>query len=90
MKIFFKNGTDKEFKKRNVTLTDMSENVVSLTLWTDKAQNFKGKIGELLLIDNAAVKKNLYNQQYLKKKFHLKIKTIKIKNGDFYHTELCN
>lgn len=77
MKIFFKNGTDKEFKKRNVTLTDMSENVVSLTLWTDKAQNFKGKIGELLLIDNAAVKENLlneYNQQYFKKKISFKNK----------------
>lgn len=56
IKSFFNKTTDREIKKRNVTLTDLTENVITLTLWNTEAENFKGKTGDILLINNAMIK----------------------------------
>lgn len=65
----FKQKTNQEFKIRNVTLTDLTEDVIALTLWNDEAENFNGKTGDVLLISNAMIKE-----------YH-NMRTIKYTNG---------
>lgn len=55
IKIFNIKTTNKESKKRNVVITDFSEEVIIMSFWNSEAEYFKGKIGDVLLINNVKI-----------------------------------
>ncbi|XP_065346142.1 replication protein A 70 kDa DNA-binding subunit [Cloeon dipterum] len=49
-------ATQKELKKRDITLVDDSKHAITLTLWGEQAQNFDGSTNPVVAIRNALVK----------------------------------
>lgn len=47
--------TNRELKKREVTLVDQSTNAVALTLWGDDAENFDGSNNPIIAVRGAKV-----------------------------------
>lgn len=47
--------TNKEYKKRDISLVDMSNAEIRLTLWHSEAENFVGEIGSVLICKKAKV-----------------------------------
>ncbi|KAH8395752.1 hypothetical protein KR215_000413, partial [Drosophila sulfurigaster] len=52
---FTSRTTNKEFKKRDLTLVDMSNAAVSLTLWGDEAVNFDGHVQPVILVKGSRI-----------------------------------
>ncbi|EDV49955.1 replication protein A 70 kDa DNA-binding subunit [Drosophila erecta] len=52
---FVARTTNKEFKKREITLVDMSNSAISLTLWGDEAVNFDGHVQPVILVKGSRI-----------------------------------
>lgn len=52
---FVARTTNKEFKKRDITLVDMSNSAISLTLWGDDAVNFDGHVQPVILVKGTRI-----------------------------------
>ncbi|XP_043653475.1 replication protein A 70 kDa DNA-binding subunit [Drosophila teissieri] len=52
---FVARTTNKEFKKRDITLVDMSNSAISLTLWGDEAVNFDGHVQPVILVKGSRI-----------------------------------
>ncbi|KAH8359920.1 hypothetical protein KR093_009579, partial [Drosophila rubida] len=55
LQTFTSRTTNKEFKKRDLTLVDMSNAAVSLTLWGDEAVNFDGHVQPVILVKGSRI-----------------------------------
>ncbi|XP_067619019.1 replication protein A 70 kDa DNA-binding subunit [Eurosta solidaginis] len=55
LQTFTSRNTNKEFKKRELTLVDSSNAAVNLTLWGDEAVNFDGYVQPVILVKGARV-----------------------------------
>lgn len=55
LQIFTSRTTNKEFKKRDLTLVDMSDAAVTLTIWGDDAVNFDGHVQPVILIKGGRI-----------------------------------
>lgn len=53
---YIKKDTDKEIKRRDITLVDSTEVPIIFTLWNTEAENFSNKKGDVILINNAVIK----------------------------------
>ncbi|XP_061402182.1 replication protein A 70 kDa DNA-binding subunit-like [Musca vetustissima] len=56
---FTSRTTNKEFKKRDLTLVDTSEAAVTVTIWGDEAVNFDGHVQPVVLVKGGRI--NEYN-----------------------------
>jgi len=52
---FVARSTNKEFKKRDITLVDMSNSAINLTLWGDDAVNFDGHVQPVILVKGTRI-----------------------------------
>ncbi|XP_017036947.1 replication protein A 70 kDa DNA-binding subunit [Drosophila kikkawai] len=52
---FVSRTTNKEFKKRDLTLVDMSSSAINLTLWGDDAVNFDGHVQPVILVKGTRI-----------------------------------
>ncbi|KAH8354298.1 hypothetical protein KR084_006171 [Drosophila pseudotakahashii] len=52
---FVARSTNKEFKKRDITLVDMSNSAINLTLWGDEAVNFDGHVQPVILVKGTRI-----------------------------------
>ncbi|KAH8284199.1 hypothetical protein KR054_012094, partial [Drosophila jambulina] len=52
---FVSRTTNKEFKKRDLTLVDMSNSAINLTLWGDDAVNFDGHVQPVILVKGTRI-----------------------------------
>ncbi|KAI8045324.1 replication protein A 70 kDa DNA-binding subunit [Drosophila gunungcola] len=52
---FVSRSTNKEFTKRDITLVDMSNSAISLTLWGDEAVNFDGHVQPVILVKGSRI-----------------------------------
>ncbi|KAH8306223.1 hypothetical protein KR018_004774, partial [Drosophila ironensis] len=52
---FVSRTTNKEFKKRDLTLVDMSNSAVNLTLWGEDAVNFDGHVQPVILVKGTRI-----------------------------------
>ncbi|KAH8355942.1 hypothetical protein KR200_003721, partial [Drosophila serrata] len=52
---FVSRTTNKEFKKRELTLVDMSSSAINLTLWGDDAVNFDGHVQPVILVKGTRI-----------------------------------
>ncbi|XP_030369823.1 replication protein A 70 kDa DNA-binding subunit [Scaptodrosophila lebanonensis] len=59
LQTFTSRTTNKEFRKRELTLVDMSNSAVTLTLWGDDAVNFDGHVQPVILVKGARI--NVFN-----------------------------
>lgn len=55
LQVFTSKTTNKEFKKRDLTLVDASDAAVTLTIWGDDAVNFDGHVQPVILVKGARV-----------------------------------
>lgn len=55
LQTFTSRTTNKEFKKRELTLVDMSNAAVTLTLWGDEAVNFDGHVQPVILVKGSRI-----------------------------------
>ncbi|XP_034664549.1 replication protein A 70 kDa DNA-binding subunit [Drosophila subobscura] len=55
LQAFTSRTTNKEFKKRDLTLVDMSNSAISLTLWGDDAVNFDGHVQPVILVKGTRI-----------------------------------
>ncbi|ALC46337.1 RpA-70 [Drosophila busckii] len=55
LQTFTSRTTNKEFKKRDLTLVDMSNSAITLTLWGDEAVNFDGHVQPVLMVKNGRI-----------------------------------
>ncbi|XP_034487485.1 replication protein A 70 kDa DNA-binding subunit [Drosophila innubila] len=55
LQAFTSRTTNKEFKKRDLTLVDMSNAAVTLTLWGDEAVNFDGHVQPVILVKGSRI-----------------------------------
>lgn len=55
LQTFTSRTTNKEFKKRDLTLVDMSSAAVTLTLWGDEAVNFDGHVQPVILVKGSRI-----------------------------------
>ncbi|EDW80816.1 uncharacterized protein Dwil_GK11360 [Drosophila willistoni] len=55
LQTFTSRTTNKEFKKRDLTLVDMSNSAISLTLWGDDAVNFDGHVQPVILVKGTRI-----------------------------------
>ncbi|XP_037951492.1 replication protein A 70 kDa DNA-binding subunit-like [Teleopsis dalmanni] len=55
LQIFTSRTTNKEYKKRDITLVDKSNASVQLTIWGDEAVNFDGYVQPIVLLKGARI-----------------------------------
>ncbi|XP_075162697.1 replication protein A 70 [Haematobia irritans] len=55
LQVFTSRTTNKEFKKRDLTLVDTSDAAVTLTIWGDDAVNFDGHVQPIILVKGGRI-----------------------------------
>uniref|UniRef100_A0A1I8QBZ9 Replication protein A subunit n=1 Tax=Stomoxys calcitrans TaxID=35570 RepID=A0A1I8QBZ9_STOCA len=55
LQVFTSRTTNKEFKKRDLTLVDASDAAVTLTIWGDDAVNFDGHVQPVILVKGGRI-----------------------------------
>lgn len=56
LKSYTKKSTNKEIKRRDITLVDSTEKPIIFTLWNAEAEIFTHKKGDVIMINNAIIK----------------------------------